>query len=65
MKKVSKKKHGGARRDAGRKPVDRRVLSIRIDNTLYDMLTQHAAARDIKVSQLAEQLLIKSAEHLQ
>jgi predicted HicB family RNase H-like nuclease len=64
MKRVRKKKHGGARSGAGRKPVDRRIVSARVDNALYDTLSQRAKTKDIKLSTLIEQLLTSSEIHL-
>jgi hypothetical protein len=57
MKKVSKKKHGGARPGAGRKSAYRRIVSARVDNALYDTMTRHAETQDIKLSTLIEETL--------
>jgi hypothetical protein len=62
-KRVSQKKPtGGARPGAGRPKTNRRVISARVDDSLYDRIQKLAKKRKKTLSDCVEALLIKCME---
>jgi hypothetical protein len=62
-KRVSEKKPtGGARRGAGRPKTDRRVISARVDGSLYERIQKLAKKSRKTLSDCVEGLLIKCME---
>lgn len=59
---INKKPTGGARPRAGRPKAFRRVLSFRIDESLYARIAELAKKREKTLSELAEEIFIKGAK---
>jgi hypothetical protein len=59
---TNKKPTGGARPRAGRPKAFRRVLSFRVDESLYARVAELAKIRETSISDLAEEMFIKGAK---
>lgn len=55
--KLKRPTRGGVRPGSGRPRVDRRAVSARVSNELYDELQRHAQARRMTLSDLIESVL--------